>query len=75
MSIWTSAELDEQISTWKAALLAVASGQSFTHPSGRQLNKADLPEIRKTLTFLGAEKDRLSGDIRRVQAKPVSDTW
>lgn len=61
MSIWTATELDEQITEWKAALLAVASGQSYTGSGGQSFTMADLPEIRKTLRFLEAEKRSLAG--------------
>jgi hypothetical protein len=60
MSIWTQTELEEQISTWKAALKACAVGQEYRTPD-RTLTKADLPEIRKTLTFLEHELNRLQG--------------
>jgi hypothetical protein len=60
MAIFTSEELTEQISAWKAALLAVAASQSYTI-SNRTLTKADLPEIRNTLTFLEKQKDATAG--------------
>lgn len=59
MAIFTSAELAEQIAAWKAALLAVASAQSYTI-SGRMLTKADLPEIRSTLSWLEREQEKTS---------------
>jgi len=62
MSIWTITELNEQITAWKAALLAVASGQDYTDASGRRLSYSDLPEIRRTLRFLEAEKERTLGN-------------
>lgn len=62
MSIWTASELDEQITAWKATLLAVSKGQDYRDSSGRQLTSADLPEIRKTLRFLEGEKQRLTGN-------------
>ncbi len=61
MSIWTISELDEQITEWKAALLAVANGQSYTGSGGQSFTMADLPEIRRTLRFLEAEKRNIQG--------------
>lgn len=64
MGIFTSAELDEQITAYKDALKAVASGQSVrmnTGGSDRMLTMADLPEIRNTLTWLANEKSALQG--------------
>ncbi len=60
MAIFTADELDEQITTWKAALLAVATSQSYTILN-RTLTRADLPEIRATLTFLEKEKESTAG--------------
>lgn len=62
--LFTTEELDTQIAAWKQALLDVAGGQTVRFSSGgsdRQLTLADLPEIRKTLTFLQAEKAKLAG--------------
>ncbi len=61
MSIWTEAELYEQIADWKQALKACSKGQTV-EMAGRKLGMSDLPEIRKTLRFLEAEKvDLLQG--------------
>lgn len=60
MAIFTADELTEQITAWKAALLAVANAQSYSM-AGRQLTKADLPEIRSTLRFLNDELNTASG--------------
>jgi len=60
MAIFTSEELTEQITAWKAALLAVSASQSYSI-SNRTLTKADLPEIRNTLTFLEKQKDATAG--------------
>jgi hypothetical protein len=64
MGIFTSAELDTQISAYKAALLACASGQSYRLSNGivdRSFTQNDLPEIRNTLNWLAQEKAALSG--------------
>jgi hypothetical protein len=61
MSIWSTTELNEQITAYKSALLAIASGQDYTDASGRRLTHADLPEIRRTLAFLEREQNKLAG--------------
>lgn len=64
MGIFTSAELDEQITAFKAALLAVSKGKSFrmnTGGSDRTWTSEDLPEIRATLQWLANEKSALLG--------------
>lgn len=53
-SLWTRAELDEQIALYKRALKACASGASYTIGS-RQLTRQDLPRIREHLGYLAGE--------------------
>jgi hypothetical protein len=60
MAIFTVQELDEQISAYKQALLALAVSQSYKM-GDRQYVRADLPEIRKTLLFLDQERSKLTG--------------
>ena len=74
MAIFTSAELSEQISAWKQALLALATSQEYWL-GNRKLRRSDLPEVRATLKFLEEERQNLSGTTRRVYTKPTSDTW
>ncbi|MBA2881825.1 hypothetical protein HNR65_002156 [Desulfosalsimonas propionicica] len=59
MSCFTIAELDEQITAYKAALKAVSINQEYT-VGGRRFSRADLPEIRKTLEWLGTERSRMA---------------
>jgi len=62
-SLFTTAELDTQITAYKAALLALASAQSYAIDTGatrRTVTRADLPEIRNTLRFLQGEKSATS---------------
>lgn len=65
MAIFTLAEINEQISAYKQSLIALATAQEYqyTTSSGnnRTLRRADLPEIRATLRWLGREKAALSG--------------
>lgn len=63
-SIWTIAELDAQISAYKAALLAVSAMQSYQMDTGltkKTVTHADLPEIRSTLKYLQNERAALAG--------------
>ena len=53
-SIWTRAELDEQIRLYKEALKKCASGASYTIGS-RSLPRQDLPRIRDHLAYLAGE--------------------
>lgn len=58
-SVFTVAELDAQLVVWKAALLAAASGQSYTISAGgssRSLSRNDLTEIRNTIAWLASER-------------------
>jgi len=74
MAIFSPAELTEQITAWKAALLAVSTGQSYTIGK-RTLTRADSKEIRETLAWLQTESDKLdagagSGGHRMIPARP-----
>jgi hypothetical protein len=60
MAIFTVPELDEQISAFKKALLALAVSQSYKL-GGREYVRADLPEVRETLQFLDLERCKLTG--------------
>lgn len=59
MAIFTAAELSEQKSAWKAALLAVSTGQSYTI-GRRTLTRADAKVIRDMLEWLDEEDAKLS---------------
>lgn len=58
MSIWTIEELDEQIAIYKDALAKAASGQ-YISIAGRMLTQQNLSEIRKTLKYYEAERNKL----------------
>ena len=60
MAIFTTDELSAQIAAWKAALLGVSTSQSYRMPDGRQLYRADLPEIRRTLEWLDSQLTALN---------------
>lgn len=58
-ALFTLAELDEQISAYKQALIALASAQSYTfndNGTNRTVVRADLPQIRQTLEWLQRER-------------------
>lgn len=59
-SIWTRAELDEQIRIYKEALKKCASGASYSIGS-RSLTRQDLPSIREHLAYLSGELAALEG--------------
>ena len=59
-SIWTRAELTEQITLYKNALKACASGASYTIGS-RQLTRQNLAQIREHLAYLSGELAALDG--------------
>lgn len=42
----------ELLATFKSALNAVSSGQSYTMQDGRSLTRADIAEIRRTIDWL-----------------------
>jgi hypothetical protein len=60
LAAYTDAEIEEQIGFWKEALSAVSLGKSYT-VSGREVVRADLPEIKRTLAELARERDRRIG--------------
>ena len=74
MSIFTLPQVEEQLTEYKAALKAVSAGQEYVIDFGngrRALTRADLPEIRRTLDWLGKEKSRLNG--RRAAVTVVGE--
>jgi len=60
MAIFTAAEIEEEITGWKAALSAVRSGQSYSI-AGRTLTRVDVAEIMKILRDLDVERQMLAG--------------
>lgn len=76
MSVFTLAEIEEQLTAYKAALIACAGGGSYRVNRGgvdKMWTSADLPEIRKTITWLNQEKQALlpmsQRPARRVYAR------
>lgn len=69
----TEAEIREQLAGWYSALSALQKGQEYTIGgirNGRQLKRADLPEVRNTIDWLeGKLREATSGNqinVRRV---------
>ena len=74
-TIWTTEELDQQIKAFKDALIALSTSQEYM-VNGKRLVRADLPEIRNTLDYLGREKAKLSmtgGPFVINAARPCRD--
>lgn len=60
MSIWTREELLTQISAAKKALLAAATGESYS-VDGRSLTRQKIESLKNHLTYLQAELAALDG--------------
>ena len=58
MSVFTLQEIEEQITAFKRALMAISTGQEYSI-GNRRMTRADLPEIRNTLDWLAAEKRKI----------------
>lgn len=57
MPTWTLVEAQEQLAMWKAALMAVSTGQSYTIGT-RSLTRANLKDIMAMIQYFGNEVDR-----------------
>ena len=66
MSVFTLQELDEQIAAYKAALKKLATSHQSMEIDGMKFTRADLPQVRKTLDWLSAERTRVLGRNRAV---------
>lgn len=58
MAIFTLTEITEAKAAWKAALLAVANGKSYSI-GDRQLTRANVAEIKEMLAWLESEERAL----------------
>jgi hypothetical protein len=74
MAIFTAAEIEEQITAYKAALLALATSQSYT-VLGRTVTRANIQQIRDTLEWLNREKSIMaagvSAGLQTLPGRPV----
>ena len=59
MGAWTLPEAEEQLAAWKAALLAVSTGQSYSI-AGRSITRANLKECKDMIEYFGKEIDKLT---------------
>lgn len=66
MAIYTLAELETEISTYKAALSALAGGRT-TKIGDKELTRHDIPTVREHLQYLDNQRDQLitSGGVAR----------
>jgi hypothetical protein len=65
----TLAEIDTQLAGWYEALQKLQAGQEYTIGgirNGRQLKRADLPEVRNTIDWLERKRTEAAngGQIR-----------
>jgi hypothetical protein len=58
MAIFTLAEIENQITAYKDALLAISTGKEYAI-GGKSMKREDLSEIRKTLEWLDGERQQL----------------
>ena len=61
--LFTLSELDDQISAYKQALIALASSQTYSITTGsstRSLTRTDLPSVRQTLEWLQGERVKIT---------------
>ncbi len=71
MALYTSDEIASEISLWKEALQACATGKSYTI-DGRQLTRYDLAEIRKHLEWLADIEASIAGQQTTILARPMA---
>ncbi|KEO84766.1 DUF6148 family protein [Tumebacillus flagellatus] len=67
---FTLEQAQKHLETWMAAELAVATGQSYTIGT-RSLTRANLKDIRDSITYWRGEVDRLSGTTRRPRVRRI----
>lgn len=76
MAIFTLTEIEEQLTAYKQALLALSKAQSHeldTAGFRRKVTRADLPEIRRALEWLERQKELVAGvtGINRINVARV----
>ncbi len=69
-SIYTKEELSAEITVWKQALTACATGKSYTI-DGRTLTRQDLPAIREHLSWLSDLLASAEKRSSRILVRPV----
>ena len=67
MAAYTLAEVNAELTLWKAALSACSRKQEYTI-GDRSLTYADLPEIRQTIDWLESKQTRLTSGGSRTRA-------
>lgn len=69
-SVYTKEELHAEISLWKKALTACATGKSYTI-DGRTLTRQDLPAIREHLSWLADLLAAAEKRSSRILVRPI----
>jgi hypothetical protein len=70
----TLSEAQTQLSAWEAALLAAASGKSYTI-GDRQLTRQDVEEIRGTVTWLERKIKTLTAEAAGSNKPAALACW
>lgn len=68
-AIYTAEELEQELSTWKKALTACATGKSYTIGDST-LTRQDLNAIREHISWLMEQKASLQGRPSSVFVRP-----
>lgn len=67
MAIYTLAEIETEISTYKAALSALAAGRS-TKIGDKELTRHDIPTVREHLQYLDQQRSALTASPSQSRA-------
>jgi len=67
---WTLEDAQKHLEAWLAADLAVSTGKSYRIGS-RQLERADIKDIREQIAFWRREIDKLSSNRRGARVMRV----
>ncbi|SFP10742.1 DUF6148 family protein [Salibacterium halotolerans] len=70
MSTFTKERAEKHLNAWLDAELAVTTGQSYS-TANRSLTRANLPEIRKQITFWRMELAKAEGKGKRKVTRVI----
>lgn len=71
-TVWTLAEAQAMLASWKEALKALASGQVKEYQIGtRKLTMLDMESIQSQIRYFGSVVDELNGTINTRSARRV----
>lgn len=74
MAIYTLAELETEITTYKAALTALAAGKT-TQIGDQRLDRHDLPTVRDHLQWLDQQRGQLQAAGGEAPAPAAGRTY